>query len=424
MGSTGSLDANTATPDQHSRLGLTAFERRLTLSFGILSLGTGMSVSVLAVYFVRLLGVSASTLGLIMSTAALCGMVGGPIAGRIADRHDARRTYGALMVTMSIATGLLAIASAFAAAVLMCVLMASGRGSGAVMGGLVGREVAPDRRVRYRAVVKTVSNTAMIVGLGIGGLVLTVESRLLFQTSFLLEAVTLLFAGALMSTTPRQANAPINGESADEVDVTNAHPSTPDRWAMLRHHRFLALVIVNAVVMLYSSVFSIAFPVWISAHAPSLLPLVAVLSMVNVAVVVLTQIPATRWIRDTRSAIQIGQVGIIGIGIGLALFGLAGVVGSPNGVAATLIALAVLVAFGEVLYSAASWELLYAISPEQSISEYQGVFNLGLDVSMFVAPMLFAWLAGEGQGLGWLFLAGAFGVSALALGRMMPTRRT
>lgn len=328
------------------------------------------------------------------------------------------------MVTMSIATGLLAIASAFAAAVLMCVLMASGRGSGAVMGGLVGREVAPDRRVRYRAVVKTVSNTAMIVGLGIGGLVLTVESRLLFQTSFLLEAVTLLFAGALMSTTPRQANAPINGESADEVDVTNAHPSTPDRWAMLRHHRFLALVIVNAVVMLYSSVFSIAFPVWISAHAPSLLPLVAVLSMVNVAVVVLTQIPATRWIRDTRSAIQIGQVGIIGIGIGLALFGLAGVVGSPNGVAATLIALAVLVAFGEVLYSAASWELLYAISPEQSISEYQGVFNLGLDVSMFVAPMLFAWLAGEGQGLGWLFLAGAFGVSALALGRMMPTRRT
>jgi MFS family permease len=88
----------------------TPMERRLVVSFSILSLGTGLSLSVLAVYLIRQVYVGSAAYGVMMSVAALLGIAAGPAAGRLADRANSRRTYAVLVWTMAPATALLTVA--------------------------------------------------------------------------------------------------------------------------------------------------------------------------------------------------------------------------------------------------------------------------------------------------------------------------
>lgn len=397
----------------------TPMERRLALSFGILSLGTGLSLSVLAVYLVRQLHVGSAAYGVAMSVAALCGMVAGPVAGRLADRADARRTYAALVWTMAPATGLLAVADEWAAFVLVGLLTMCGRGSASVLGALVGLEVPPDRRVGYRAVVKTVSNGAMVVGLGLGSVVLSVDSRILFRASFVVEAVTLVAAGVLIRTSrttaaPAPVREPVSAPAPTPAPAPTA--GRPDHGrAVYRDRRFLALTGVNGVVLLYSSLLTVGLPLWIAAHASSLLWLVSVVTATNMGATLLLQIPVARRVAGVSSAVRSGMRGTALLGAGVAMFALAGDVHGLAAKATVLVLLGLVVAGGEVLYSASSWELVYALAPEDSIGEYQGVYNMGLDVSMLMAPVLFAWLAGAGHTPWWLAVAAVFLVCAALL---------
>ncbi|WP_435174221.1 MFS transporter [Actinacidiphila sp. bgisy145] len=396
-------------------------ERRLILSFGILSLGTGMSTSVLAVYLVRQLHASAGAFGVTMSLAALCGMVSGPLAGRLADSGSARRTYARLVCTMAAATGLLAVVNAWTAFGLICLLFICGRGSGAVMGALVRREISADRRVRYRAMVKTVSNAAMLIGLSLGGVVLSVNSFALFRTSFVVEAVTLCTAAFLVATAPSGspqtliADDPADQSTAAETADIAGAPSQTGRRTVYRDGRFLVLAALNAFLLLYSSVFSVALPLWISAQASSLLWLVSVVSALNIGVVLLLQVPVSRNLSGAVAAVRAGRRGGILLGGGLAMFAVAGSVHGTGPKVAAIVLLSLLVAGGEVLYSAASWELVYTLAPPESVGEYQGVYNMGLDVSMLVAPALFGWLASSRHTAAWLVMAGLFAACALLL---------
>lgn len=384
-------------------------ERRLVVSFSILSLGTGLSLSVLAVYLVRQLHAGTAAYGLAMSVAALCGMVSGPVAGRLADRADTRRTYAVLVWTMAVATGLLAVADEWVAFVLVSILMMCGRGGAAVLGALVGWEVPAERRVGYRAVVKTASNAAMLTGLGLGAVVLSIDSRPLFRASFLVEAATLLAAGALIGTSRG------SGTAAPPKPMIATVPETRPARAVYRDRRFLALTSVNAVVLLYSSLLTVGLPLWLAAQAPTLLWLVAAVTAVNVVAVLLLQIPVSNAVKDIPAAVRAGTRGTVLVGAAIAMFALADVVHGTVAKASVLILLGLVVAGGEVLYAASSWELVYALAPEESLGEYQGVYNMGLDVSMLMAPILFAWLAGGHHTPWWLALAAVFLICAALL---------
>jgi len=399
---------------------LLPIERRLASSFAILSLGTGLSLSLLAVYLVRYLQLGAAAYGLGMSVAALCGMVSGPLTGRLADRGDGYRTYAILVWIMALATASLAIATKWPALALLSVLVICGRGSAAVMGALIGRLVPADRRVSYRAVVKTVSNAAMLTGFGLSAIVLSINSRLAFRLGFLLEALTLGVAGVLVLTAATR-----QPPTDDDAVPSGLQPNRPARrWQLgaARDGRFLVLTLLNGVILLYSSVFSVALPLWIASEARSLLWLVSVTTAVNTCAVLLLQVPMSRGITDLETATRAGRRGAVLIGIGVLMFPLAGAAHGNALKAVVLVTLALLVAVGEVLYSAGSWELVYRVSPEESLGEYQGLFNMGLDVSLLLAPALFGWLAAGGHANGWFVVAAAFIGCGLLL-RPVASRR-
>jgi MFS family permease len=393
-------------------------ERRLVLSFSILSLGTGLSLSLLAVYLVRYLVVGSADYGIGMSVAAFCGLVAGPMLGRLSDRCDRYKCYAALAWAMAVATASLAVASKWTALILLSVLLICGRGSAAVMGALIGEQVSSGRRVRYRAVVKTASTVTMLSGTGLGAIVLSLNSRPVFQAGFLLEAATLCAAGFLVLSLGRRPRV-ADGETAVDREAGEKRRL---RSGVLQDRLFLALALLNGIILLYSSVPTIAFPLWIAVHARSLLWLVAAGAAVNMCTVVLLQVPMSRHINDVHSAASAARRGGLFIGISILLFPVAAVVGGSAAKIAILLILAIVLGIGEVLYSAGSWELFYALVPSESLGQYQGVFNIGLDVSLLLAPTLFAELVNGNNVVGWTAVAAVFIVCS-ALVQVVAIRR-
>jgi MFS family permease len=397
-------------------------ERFLAVSLSILYLGTGLSYSLLALYLVRYLHVSPASYGLGTSVAAFLGIASGPVMGRLADRKNGHRLYATLVWTMCAATAAFIVTGAWLALALLTVLTVCGRGSAAVIGALVGRAVAESRRIRYRALVKSLSNAMMVVGLGLGALVLAVDARWTFQVGFAVEALTFLVAGSLvwLAAPAASTNQPESGgQHEGQADEQARQP----RLGALSDLRFVALTALNCLLTLPEAMLTIALPLWVSQRMHAPLWLVSVALVVNTIGIVLLQVPASRGVSDAATATRAGRKGAFLYALAAAMFPLAAIAGDGPVAIGEIVVLALARVGGEVFYSAGSWGLVYGLAPEESIGQYQGVFNTGFDVSMMVGPALFAWLVGVQSPLGWAVLAGIFAIAALLLGPLSASGR-
>ncbi|WP_134730665.1 MFS transporter [Amycolatopsis nivea] len=226
-------------------------ERFFAVSMAILYLGTGLSYSALAIYLIRYVGLPPPVYGAGMSVAAVVGIAAGPLAGWLADRRDGHAVYAALVWLMGIATLSFTVVPGWVALVLLSVLVACGRGSAAVIGALIGRAVDAEHRVPYRAVVKSLSNVAMVVGLSLGALVLGFGSIVAFRVSFAVEAMTFVVAGMLVRT----AGKPLAPKRADPARTDEPGAG---RANVVRDRRFVLLTIANGVLTLSESMITIA----------------------------------------------------------------------------------------------------------------------------------------------------------------------
>ncbi|MDQ1307066.1 MAG: putative arabinose efflux permease, family [Actinomycetota bacterium] len=382
-------------------------EKHLAVGLVILSLGTGLSSSMLSLYLLRHAGVSATALGVAWSVAAMLGIASGPVMGHLADRLDGYLLYAVLVWIMCVATASLTIAPAFVALMLISVLMACGRGSAAVLAALIGRAVSEDRRVFYRAVAKSWANAATVIGLGLGALVLALGSKAAFQIGFLAEAATLFVAGLLVRSA--SVGAPARQSSPSSNLQVGASLS---RFAVLKDRGFVALTLTNSVLMLYVSLLTLALPLWISSRMQAPLWLTSVAMVINTVGVLLLQIPASRKVTDVRSAAIMGRRGGLLFALSVAMFPIALLNDHLAAQIACVGVLALFLVAGEVLYSAASWELVYGLAPDSALGQYQGVFSAGLDVSLMVAPILFTGLVAAQSMTGWAVVALAFAGAA------------
>ncbi|WP_026455141.1 MFS transporter [Saccharomonospora iraqiensis] len=383
-------------------------ERSLAISLAVLYLGTGLSYSSLAIYLNLHVGLSPSVYGVGMGVAAVLGLVSGPLAGRLADRREGHRIYLALVWTMGVATLALTVSPAWLALVLLSVLTVCGRGGAAVIGALIGRAVDEERRVRYRAVVRTLSNVAMVAGLGLGALVLAWGSLTAFRVGFVVEAATFLVAGLLV----RLAGARL---APAQAPLPTPRPTPEGRSGALRDRRFALLTACHGVLMLPESMLTVALPLWVATQMHAPLWLVSVALVVQTTGTVLLQIPVSRRITDVPAAARAGRRGAALFAAAALLFPVAALADHGPAAVATVLALALVLVGGDVLYAASSWGILYGLAPESSLGQYQGFYNIGFDLSMITGPVLFAWLVDSGMQLGWLGLSALFLLAGLAL---------
>ncbi|WP_298337466.1 MFS transporter [Ferrimicrobium sp.] len=393
----------------------TSDQRRFTVAMVINSIGGGLFVTVSALYFTRIVGMSLEFFGLVISLAAGCGLIAGPLIGHYADTTGARRLYVVVLLFEGAGSIFYVILRGPAVvAVLLCAVTVFDRGAGATRGAFIADLVAREGRVKFRAAVRSMSNAGAAVGAAAGAAILAVDTPFSYRVAIGVNAASYVVTAALIFSTSAspKLHAPDNSGKSIGPAPPKAHLFGHD--SALRNMPFMVITLLNAVLLLNGSMITVALPLWVAKRTDAPLWIVSVVLVINTVAVVFLQVPASRRVNSVPLAARAGLRAGIALAAASLLIALSGLTTGILTVA-IIVAVALTQVAGELWQSASSWALVFELAPERSLGQYQGFFNAGVDIGALVAPALFALIVAEGGFQGWEILAGVFVISGMLL---------
>jgi MFS family permease len=367
--------------------------RVLALGTFVNRAGTGAATTTFALFFTQEVGLSAASVGLVLSVAAVVAMVGQVPLGHLGDTRGPRETMRALTVAAGVVLlALLVVRSAWALMVVMALATLLMQGNGAVRNGYIARVATGGRGVQFKAYLRAVTNIAMSLGAMLGGLALLVDETWAYLAVFAVDGASTIATGLLCSRLPHLAPAPPRGTGEP-------------RLAVLRDRPFVAITLLNGVVAMHFVVMTLAIPLWIAAHTQAPNAMVAVLLVLNTVAVALFQVRLTRRVDDVPSSARAMVVGCLWIAAGFVVISFSDGANTSVAVAALLLGAAVHVV-GEMVSSGGQWGISMGLAPMERQGQYQGFASLGFSVSNVIAPTLIALLCIEWGRPGWWVMGG------------------
>ncbi|MFI9554351.1 MFS transporter [Nonomuraea endophytica] len=380
--------------------------RTLALAQLTNSLGDGAFYASSALFFTRVVGLSAAQVGVALTVAWACGMLAGVPLGHVADRWGPRRTAVVLAVATALALSAFLVVRAYPLFILVACLYACCQGGltsarQALLAGLV----PPEERTAVRAHLQSTLNAGLAVGAGIGGLALSFDTAPAYLTVFALDAIAFLLAALMLLRLPEVPPVPAAPAGAREP-----------RLAVLRDRRYALITFLNAIMYLNMPLLSLGLPLWIVERTDAPKPVAAALLVVNMLSVVIFQVRVARQVSDLPSAARVaGRSGWIFLAACL-VYAVSGAHIGPWAAVAVLVAAALIQVFGEMMQGAAAWELGFTLAPADKQGQYQGFFGMGPQIARMLGPVLMTTLLIGWGTAGWLVLGALFLAAGLALG--------
>ncbi len=402
--------------------------RALTLATMTAALSTGLFFSVSALYFTRVIGLPATTVGLGLTAAGGVGVAASFLGGYLADRVGADR----LQVAANGLQGLALLAYVFTGSAVTftavaCFAVGARSLQGSAKAALQARWFTGPERVQVRARLRVVTNVFIGLGTLLAAIALLLGTAAAYRTTMigiavLTGAATVPMAG-LRRRVPRLAAAMAGPRTADGGRARGRSP--------LRDRTYLASVALNSVIAMQFGIQTVGVPLWIagSTHAPTVM--VSVLMVINTAFVALRQVRASRGTHDIRHAGRVVRRGTLLLAGACLVYGVAGHTGPGllgTGVAVVLLVAAELLgSAAEVRTEAGGWGLAFELADPASAGAYQGLSATGYALGNMVAPLLVTATAIRHGLPGWLLLAVVFaaaGIAVAALAGRATARRT
>ncbi len=367
--------------------------RVLALGTFVNRAGTGAALTTFALFFTQKVGLSATDVGLVLSVASVLAMLAQVPLGHLGDTRGPRETMRALTVGAGVVLlGLLVARSLWAVMAVMALSTVLMTGNAAVRNGYIARVATGGRGVLFKAYLRAVTNVAMSLGAALGGLALLLDETWAYLGVFALDGLSAVATGLLCSRLPHLAPAP-------------ARAAGEPRLAVLRDRPFVAVTALNGVVAMHFVVMTLAIPLWIAAHTSAPTSMVAVLLVLNTAVVALFQVRLTRGVEDVMSSARAMVVGCAWIAAGFVIISFSS--GVPAVVAVVLLVVGASVhVVGEMVSSNGQWGISMGLAPGDRQGQYQGFASLGFSLSNVVAPPLITLLCIEWGRPGWWVLGG------------------
>lgn len=379
--------------------------RRFLFAAFVDSVGTGLFLTVSALFFVRVLDMSAAQTGVALSLAGLTGLLFSVPLGRLADRWGSHRLLTALYVSRGLGfMAYLFVGDIVTVMVVTCFLGIGERSSGPIVQTLVGVLEDGEWRVRTMAAMNALRNIGFAVAAALATVVIASGSAGAFRALVVANAASFL-AAAVLTARIRWAS---HGAA-----VGVAEP----RRLRVRDPRYLLLTALNGVLYLHTVLLTVGLPLWIATRTEAPAALIGAVIVVNTALAI------PLGVRLSRDASGIRAAAARQHWAGWSLAGccaLVAVTGSLDPLAVSILLLAATVALtlGEVWQSLGAWGLSYALSPESRRSYYLSVYSLG-DIGAAIAGPALVTFAVLGTGsVGWLMLAGVFAAAGLAVRRI------
>lgn len=378
--------------------------RIIALSTAVYGTGFGFYSSGTPIYFHRIVGLSASQVGVGVTLAAVVWMVCAPVAGRLTDWVGTRE--------MAILTGflqapLLVLAtqvSSFGGYLALVAVLGIAERAGAVgKMAYIGQLLDSEARVRLFAYNRSVVNVGFTVGVALSGVAIAQDTRAAYWWLFFGHAAVSVGNSLLMLWLPRQRvkRPPSEGGSLRGNSALRDYPFVLVSW----------LCGLSGVC---DTILTLALPLWIVGHTSVPRPMAAWLIGLNTVLVVFFQVRASRGADTPLGAGRKLRQGSWVLSASCVVIGVAAL-GDSMPLALTLLVMAtLLLTTGELLTSAAQWGLQYGLSPRHSQGQYGAVFSIGYTVQSVIGPVALTALMDSVAIAGWLLMAGLF--AALAAG--------
>ncbi len=392
------------------------------LSTFLTNFGTGVMLTIQAVFVTQNLRISPMRFGFVLTCGAALGLVSGVALGKWSDGRSLRRIVPTFGIVQAIAVaGYLVSTSILLLGLVVGLVSIAGRGGAAIRGPFIAAMVGRDRLVPYRAKVRSVANAAMAGGAAIGGLALGFTSPTAVTAAMCAVPLAYFFGATLTIWIELPHDNSLKYRSGLQGAPDSIELAAKSKPA-IKNIRFMVVVGLSAILVSHVPLLAVAFPLWISERTTAPTYLISVVVLINTVGVTLIQVPVAGQVKTIRDATS----ACFGAGAALAVAVFFLVASSAlhgwSQIAAIVIA-AVLHLFGELLHSAASWALAFDLAPEDRLGEYQGVFNSGMDLSVMIGPTLFSALVAASSPIGWWIFAAVLLLAGILIHLVTPQPR-
>ncbi|MFE6967932.1 MFS transporter [Isoptericola sp. NPDC057653] len=401
--------------------------RALTFSTMALAASNGVFYAVSVLYFTRVVGLPAATVGLGLGIAGGAGVLGAFLAGRWSDRQGAHRVQVWGVAVQALALAAYSFAGDALTFTAVAIVASGARGvHSTARQALLARWFTGPERVDVRARLRVVMNVFIGLGTLAAAVALLLDTAVAYRTAMVATAVLLLAAVAPLAVLPRRvpdlaarllADPPAPEGAGGLVEEAPArHP--------LRDGTYVASVVLNAVVAMQFGVMTVGVPLWVATtDAPT--AVVSALLVVNTVLVALLQVRASRGTHDVRGAGRAVRRGAVLLAVACVLYAAAGH-GSLVAATALLVLAAVAHSLGEVVSEAGGWGMAFELADQRRAGAYQGLSQTGYALAGMAAPVVVTMLPIRYGTPGWLVLGAIFvaaGAGAAALAARAAQRR-
>ncbi|AZP18915.1 MFS transporter [Streptomyces aquilus] len=372
------------------------------------AVGDGAFLVTSALYFTYVVGLAPARVGLGLTLAWALGAVAGVPLGRLADRRGARGTAVLLAVVAGLAVAAFLFVRGFVPFVMAaCVYAAAQSGLAAARQTLLAGLVPAGERTGLLAHLQSAFNAGLAVGAGLGGLALQAGTRGAYLGVFALDVVSFAVCAGVLLRLPSVARTP--------APRAGSRKRQHGGLGVVRDRRYVAVTLLNTVLLLRMPLLSLALPLWIAERTDAPAWLVSALFVLNTGAVMLFQVRMARGVTGpasaTRAVRRSGWVMLAACGVFALSAG-----GSAWPAAGALVVGAVLQVVAEMGQSAGSWQLSFDLAPADRVGEYQGFFGTGVTVARTLGPLVLTTLLLGWGTAGWLLLGGATLVASYAMG--------
>ena len=376
------------------------------------SFGNGVVLPFLFIYLHDVRGFSAATAGLVVGSSSAAQLAAGILAGPVIDRVGPRPTLASGLVLQAVGFGLLPLVrSPWHAFALMIVEGAGSAGFWPSQSTLISR-LTPQAR-RHAAFAQ--QRVTMNLGIGLGGLAAGQVARVAHPSSFtllfVLDALTfVVYVAALVFV--------------DDPGEEPAHPDTaPASYAaVLRHKTFMGLWTLNFLFVAAGYSLINVLPQFARDESGVTERAIGAIFFVNTAVIVIAQLPLSRWIEGRRRmralALMPASWAVAWLIVELAGWRLESVAA-----AAAIAVAAGILGIGECFHGPAHQALVADIGPPHLRGRYFAVHSLSWGLGGTAGPAIGGAILGAQPFALWPLAAAVCAgaaAGALALERFIP----
>jgi MFS family permease len=343
-------------------------------------IGTGFTLFYAPIFFVNVVGLSATLVGIGIGSASISGVIGRFVGGSLADQWGRKGTL--LLSALIAALGSLALAFAQNFPYFVLANLIAGLGVGIywpAAEAAVADLSPPEQRNEAFAVTRLADSLGLGLGVVIGGFL--IETTGSYPLLFILDAVSFVVFGAVVYATFQ--------EPAVSKEHDSAQPSVLAGWTLaFKDQRLLVYIVVNILFTTYLAQINSTLPLYFKNFVGNTGFSTATISALltwHLVLAVLCQLPVARFLNQwTRT--QALTLSALTFGIGFLFIGAAGV-STVGNLALAVVGLGIF-SIALVSYTPAASALVADIAPVSLRGVYLSINSQCWAVGYFIGPLL------------------------------------